>query len=175
MDRLEYAIFTVLRLFRKTPLSRILNASASTHLFINCFKDFDKVNAVRGIFGDKTIEVLSNLKVDFTLFSGYMYVDSSNGHLVVSSRYLKTGDKIDIYLDLIHELFHVKQFLEGKDLFDQSYTYVERPTEIEAYRYTVTEAKRLGLSEKRICKYLRTEWMNDRDFKFLAKTVGVTC
>jgi len=175
MDRLEFAIFRVLRFFSKTPLSRILNAGASTHLFINCFKDFDKVNAVRGIFGDKTIEVLSNLKVDFTLFSGYMYVDSSNGHLVVSSRYLKTGDKIDIYLDLIHELCHVKQFLEGKDLFDQSYTYVERPTEIEAYRYTVAEAKRLGLSDKRICKYLRTEWMSDRDFKFLAKTVGVTC
>jgi hypothetical protein len=175
MDRLEYAIFRILRLFRKTPLSRIINAGASTHLFISCFKDFDKVKAVRGIFGDKTTEVLSNLKVDFTLFSGYMYVDSSNGHLVVSSRYLKTGDKIDIYLDLIHELCHVKQFLEGKDLFDQSYTYVERPTEIEAYRYTVHEARRLGLSDKRICKYLKTEWISDRDFKFLARTVGVTC
>jgi hypothetical protein len=175
MDRLEYAIFRILRLFRKTPLSRILNAGASTDLFINCFKDFDKVNAVRRIFGDKTTEVLSNLKVDFTLFSGYMYVDSSNGHLVVSSRYLKTGDKIDIYLDLIHELCHVKQFLEGKDLFDQSYTYVERPTEIEAYRYTVQEARRLGLSNKRICKYLKTEWISDREFEFLAKTVGVTC
>jgi hypothetical protein len=175
MDRLEYAIFRILRLFRKTPLSRIVNAGASTHLFINCFKDFDKVKAVRGIFGDKTTEVLSNLKVDFTLFSGYMYVDSSNGHLVVSSRYLKTGDKIDIYLDLIHELCHVKQFLEGKDLFDQSYTYVERPTEIEAYRYTVQEARRLGLSDKVICKYLKTEWISERDFEFLAKTVGVTC
>jgi len=175
MDRLEYAIFRILRLFRKIPLSRILNAGASTHQFINCFKDFDKVNAVRGIFGEKTTEVLSNLKVDFTLFSGYMYVDSSNGHLVVSSRYLKTGDKIDIYLDLIHELCHVKQLLEGKDLFDQSYTYVERPTEIEAYRYTVTEARRLGLGDKRICKYLKTEWMSDRDFKFLAKNVGVRC
>ncbi|TRO49980.1 hypothetical protein E2P63_07330 [Candidatus Bathyarchaeota archaeon] len=175
MNRLEYTIFRILRLFRKIPLNRILNAGASTHPFISCFKDFDKVNAVRGIFGDKTTEVLSNLKVDFTLFSGYMYVDSSNGHLVVSSRYLKTGDKIDIYLDLIHELCHVKQFQEGKDLFDQSYTYVERPTEIEAYRYTVTEARRLGLSDKRICKYLKTEWMSDRDFKFLAKTVGVRC
>ena len=46
--------------------------------------------------GEKTTEILSKLKVDFTLFSGYMYVDSSNGHLVVSSRYLKTGNKIDI-------------------------------------------------------------------------------
>ncbi|MBN1357433.1 hypothetical protein JW988_01565 [Candidatus Bathyarchaeota archaeon] len=175
MDRLEYAMFRILRLFRKTPLNRILRAGASTHMFTDCFKDFDKVAAVRRIFGDKTTEVLSNLKVDFTLFSGYMYVDSSNGHLVVSSRYLKTGDKIDVYLDLIHELFHVKQFMEGRDLFDPRYSYVERPTEIEAYRYAVQEARRLGLTDKRICEYLKTEWINDRDFKFLANAVNVTC
>ena len=175
MDRLEYVMFRILRLFRKTPLNRILQAGASTYVFTECFKDFDKVDAVRGIFGEKTTEVLSNLKVDFTLFSGYMYVDSSNGHLVVSSRYLKTGNKLDIYLDLIHELCHVKQLMEGRELFDPNYSYVERPTEIEAYRYTVQEARRLGLSDERICEYLKTEWMSDRDFKFLAKTVNVKC
>jgi hypothetical protein len=175
MDRLEYAVFRIMRLFRRTPLSKILSAGASTSVFADCFKDFDKLDAVRGIFGEKTVEVLSNLKVDFTLFSGYMYVDSSNGHLVVSSRYLKTGDKIDIYLDLIHELYHVKQFMEGRELFDERYSYVERPTEIEAYRYTVQEARRLGLGDERIYKYLKTEWMNDRDLQFLAKAVNVTC
>ncbi len=175
MDRLEYTMFRILRLFRKTPLNRILRAGASTHVFTECFKDFDKVDAVQGIFGDETRAVLSNLKVDFTLFSGYMYVDSSNGHLVVSSRYLKTGNKIDIYLDLIHELCHVKQFREGRELFDPNYSYVERPTEIEAYRYTVQEARRLGLDDERIYKYLKTEWMSNRDLKFLAKAVNVTC
>jgi hypothetical protein len=175
MDRLEYTMFRILRLFRKTPWNRILRAGASTHVFTECFKDFDKVDAVQGIFGDETSEVLSNLKVDFTLFSGYMYVDSSNGHLVVSSRYLKTGNKIDIYLDLIHELCHVKQFMEGRELFDPNYSYVERPTEIEAYRYTVQEARRLGLDDERICKYLKTEWMSKRDLKFLAKAVNVKC
>jgi len=175
MDRLEYAMFRILRLFRRTPLNRILRAGASTRVFTDCFKDFDKVDAVQGIFGEKTAEVLSNLKVDFTLFSGYMYVDSSNGHLVVSARYLKTGDKIDIYLDLIHELCHVKQLMEGKELFDPQYSYVERPTEIEAYRYTVQEARRLGLGDERICKYLKTEWMSKRDLQFLAKAVNVTC
>ncbi len=175
MNRLEYAIFSILRLFRKTPLNRILRAGASTHMFVECFKDFDKVDAVRGIFGDKTAEVLSSLKVDFTWFGGYMYVDSSNGHLVVSSRYLKTGDKIDIYLDLIHELCHVRQLMEGKELFDPNYSYVERPTEIEAYRYTVQEARRLGLDDERICRYLKTEWMSDQDLKFLGNAVNVTC
>ena len=175
MDRLEYAIFRIIRLFRKTPLNKILNAGASTHMFMDCFKGFDEVAAVKGIFGIKTTEILSKLKVDFTLFSGYMYVDTSNGHLVVSSRYLRNGDKIDIYLDLIHELFHVKQFLEGKNLFDLRYSYVERPTEIEAYCYTVQEARRLGLSDKKICDYLKTEWISERELSLLAKVLNVKC
>jgi hypothetical protein len=174
MNQLEYIAFRTLRLFRKTPFSKILSASVSTRVFTDCFKNFDKVDAVRGIFGEKTAEVLQNLKVDLTWLSGYMYVDSSTGHLVISTRYLKNGDKVDIYLDLIHELCHVRQFMEGKELFDPQYSYVERPTEIEAYRYTIQEARRLGLSDERICEYLKTEWMSDRDLKFLAKAVNVT-
>jgi hypothetical protein len=104
---------------------------------------------------------------------GYMYVDGSDGHLVISKGYLNNGDKIDIYLDLIHELCHVKQFMEGKELFDPRYDYVDRPTEIEAYRYCIQEARRLGLSEERIRCYLWTEWMSEDDFKRLAKSVNV--
>lgn len=175
MNWLEYVVFRILRLFRKTPLNRILSAGTSTRAFADCFKNFDKVEAIRGIFGEKTAEVLQNLKIDHTLFSGYMYVDSSSGHLVISTRYLQRGDKIDIYLDLIHELYHVRQLMEGKELFDPRYSYVERPTEIEAYRYTVEEAKRIGLNDERICEYLKTEWMSDRDLELLAKTVNIKC
>ena len=175
MNQLEYFMFRVLRLFRRTPLNKMLNAGSSTCVFSDYFKNFEKLEAVKGIFGEKAAEVLRNLKVDLTRFSGYMYVDSSNGHLVVSTRYLNNGDKVDIYLDLIHELYHVRQFMEGKELFDPQYSYVERPTEIEAYRYTVQEARRIGLSDARICEYLKTEWISDRDLKFLAKAVDVTC
>lgn len=175
MDWLEYIVFRILRLFRRTPLNRLLNVGTSTCVFTDYFKNFDRVGAVREIFGEKTAEVLQNLKVNLSWFSGYMYVDSSNGQLVVSSRYLRSGDKVDIYLDLIHELCHVKQLMEGKELFDPRYSYVRRPTEIEAYRYTVQEARRLGLSDNRICEYLKTEWMNDRDIKFLAKTLNIKC
>jgi hypothetical protein len=175
MNQLEYIVFGILHLFRRTPLNRLLDIGSSTYTFTDCFKNFDKVDAVRGIFGEKTEEVLRNLKVDITRFSGYMYVDGSSGHLVVSARYLKNGDKVDIYLDLIHELCHVKQFMEGKELFDHRYSYVERPTEIEAYRYAVQEARRLGLSDKRICEYIETEWMSHKDLQFLAKAVGVKC
>ena len=104
-----------------------------------------------------------------------MGVDNTDGHLMVNARYLNSGNKVDIYLDVIHELYHVKQFMEGKELFDARYEYIERPTEIEAYRYTVQEARRLGLSDERICQYLKTEWMSDSDLKRLAKALDVTC
>ena len=99
---------------------------------------------LRGIFGEKTDEVLSHLTVELSWVMGYMYVDGSDGHLVISKGYLNTGDKTDIYLDLIHELCHVKQFMEGKELFDPRYDYVDRPTEIEAYRYCDSRGKTSG-------------------------------
>jgi hypothetical protein len=140
--------------------------------FTDYFKDFEKVKAVKGIFGEKTEEVLSKLKVEFTWF-GYMGVDNSDGHLMVNERYLNNGNRTDIYLDVVHELCHVKQWMEGRELFDPNYDYVDRPTEVEAYRYTVHEAKRLGLSEGQILTYLKTEWMSERDLKRLVKNIGV--
>jgi hypothetical protein len=174
MPTVEYVIFRILRLFRKLPVN-VLGIGNTTKIFAEYFKDFDKVNAVRGIFGEKTTEILSHLKVELSWLGGYMYVDGSDGHLVISKGYLNTGNKVDIYLDLIHELCHVKQFMDGRELFDGRYSYVDRPTEIEAYRYTVQEARRLGLAEERICHYLRTEWMSENDFRRLAKAVNVSC
>jgi len=147
-----------------------------TYPFTDYFKGFERVEAVREIFGEKTEEVLSNLKVEFAGMRGYMGVSNEDGHLLVSALYLKNGDIIDIYLDIIHELVHVKQkILEGKELFDDRFSYVERPTEIEAYRHAVEEARRLGLSEERIYRYLRTEWMSDEEMERLAKAMKLKC
>ena len=168
---LEYALFRLFRTARKLHLGKIVRFGSSTQPFLDYFKGFDKVEAVKGIFGDKTEEILRKLKVEFTWFGGYMFVDSTDGHLVINSRYLETGDKIDIYLDLVHELCHVKQFMEGRELFDPRYSYVDRPTEIEAYAYTVKEARRLGLSDERICTYLQTEWMTKQDLEKLANAI----
>jgi hypothetical protein len=146
-----------------------------TYLFTDYFKGFEKVEAVRGIFGKNTDAVLGNLRVEFAGMRGYMGVSNVDGHLLISTLYLKKGDMVDIYLDIIHELVHVKQFMEGKELFDDRFSYEERPTEIEAYRHAVEEARRLGLSDARICNYLKTEWMTDEEFKRLAETVNVDC
>ena len=143
--------------------------------FMDYFKGFEKVEAVRGIFGEETDKVLSELKVEFAGTRGYMGVSETDGHLIIGAHYLNEGDIVDIYLDIIHELVHVKQFMEGKELFDSDYTYIERPTEVEAYRYAIKEARRLGLSDERLCEYLKTEWMSDDDFERLAKTVGAKC
>jgi hypothetical protein len=145
----------------------------SMHRFTDFFKGFENVAAVKEVFGEDTEKVLKSLMVEFAGIRGYMGVNESDGHLIIGARYLNEGRMIDIYLDVIHELVHVKQFLDGRELFDSDYSYVERPTEVEAYRHAVKEAKRLGMNDDRICEYLKTEWMSDDDLQRLAKTVGV--
>ena len=172
MNPLEYFAFMIFRVLRRLHLARLIRIGSKRN-FADYFKGFDKVEAVRGIFGVKTDEVLRNLKVEFMGLFGYMGVDNSDGHLLVNVRYLKEGDKTDVYLDVIHELCHVKQYMDGKELFDGRYEYVDRPTEVEAYRYTVKEARRLGLGDERILQYLKTEWMSDEDLKRLAGHVGI--
>jgi len=143
------------------------------HPFTRYFKGFENVAAVREIFGEKTETVLDNLMVEFAGIRGYMGVSEVDGHVIIGARYLNEGNTLDIYLDIIHELVHVRQFMEGKELFDSDYAYIERPTEVEAYCRAVKEARRLGMDDGRICEYLKTEWMSDEDLQRLAKTVGV--
>lgn len=167
-------MFRMLRLARRLHINRTILISGPPQSFSEYFRGFEEVEAVKRIFGEKTEEVLRNLKVEFT-WAGYMGVNPSNGHIMVNSNYLNNGNAVDVYLDVIHELVHVKQCMEGKELFDSRYGYTERPTEVEAYRNAVEEARRLGLKDERICLYLKTEWMSDSDLRRLAKTLGVKC
>ena len=173
VDWRELVMLKAMRTLGALRLQKLLRAQVSAQSFADFFKGFEKLKAVREIFGDKTEQVLRNLKVEFTWVNGYMWINNTNGHLVISSRYLNEGNKTDIYLDLIHELVHIRQHLEGKELFDDNYNYVDRPTEIEAYEITVKEARNLGLSDKRICEYLKTEWITDDELKRLAETLSV--
>ncbi len=170
-DLFEEVAFRILRIFRRLHLTRLVQIGP-TRRFADYFKGFENVKAVRGIFGEDTERVLRNLKVEFMGF-GYMGVDNNTGHLLANPRYLKNGDRIDIYLDIVHELCHIKQWLDGKELFDTNYSYVDRPTEIEAYLYTVQEAKRLRLSDQRILEYLKTEWITNSELQRLAKATGI--
>src|SRR5207245_9434485 len=82
--------------------------------FLDHFKGFENVDAVRGIFGPRTKPVLRGLKVEF--FSskwGYMGVSDEDGHLVVSTHYLRTGNRRDICLDVVHGRVDVRQLRDG--------------------------------------------------------------
>lgn len=103
----------------------------------------------------------------------YMHVNDEDGSLVVGMKYLHDADERYLYLDIIHELIHVKQYLEGKELFDEEYSYADRPTEIEAYQYTVEEGRRLGMTEQEIAQYLQVEWMTKKEFARMLETLRV--
>jgi hypothetical protein len=151
------------------------NAKITLFPFTDYFRGFDRVDAVKRIFGRSTPSVLKNLKVEF--FSsrfGYMGVSDEDGHLLISTHHLQNAEEAVLYLDIVHELFHVKQFMDGKKLFLDEFEYVDSPVEIEAYRATVDEAGRIGMSTKDITEYLKVEWVNDEAHKRLVKTLGLS-
>jgi len=144
------------------------------HDFTEFFKGFEEIPAVRSIFGVETGKVLKGLKVEF--FSskfGYMGVSDEDGHLIVSAYYLREGELVSKYLDVVHELVHVRQFMEGKPLFDENYEYYNRPTELEAYKLAIAEGRRLGMSDKELFDYLKVDWMDEDEVRKLAKNLGV--
>ena len=149
------------------------NVSVKTYPFTDYFKGFEEVEAAKQIFGDKTAEVLRNLRVEFYSGRGCMSFSDVDGHIRVNANYLNNGDVTDLYLDIIHELVHVKQFMEGKKIFSKNLIHVDRYMEIEACRHAVDEARRLGLSDEQIFEYLRTDWMREEDLRKLAKALNV--
>lgn len=103
----------------------------------------------------------------------YMFVKNEDATIVIGLNHLKKSDSKILYLDIIHELVHVKQQRTGRDLYDKSYSYVDRPTEIEAYDVAVKEAKRMGMNDKEIIDYLFVEWITPQEHKRLASHVGL--
>jgi hypothetical protein len=157
-----------------SPDIRIIrDVESGTHPFGAIFWGFDKLLAVKQVFGSKTADVLKNLRVEVFPRRGYMGVSDEDGHIFASQSYIREGEEWSVYLDIVHELVHVRQFKEGKNLFDDAYSYVDRPTEIEAYRVTVEEARRIGLKEMEIYEYLEVPWVSKEELERLARSCGV--
>lgn len=160
--------------YKIDPFVQIVrNTDSGTFNFKQIFIGFEKLEAVKSIFGEKTDAVLSKLKVEVFPRKGFMGVSDEDGHIFASKYYIHEGDIWSVYLDTVHELVHVRQFFEGKNLFDPAFSYVERPTEIEAYRLGVIEARRIGLSEQEIFDYLEVPWITKADHVRLATTCNV--
>ncbi len=103
----------------------------------------------------------------------YMYVDDGDKTLVACRQHISDSDLKTVYLDFVHELVHMFQLYDCRELFDRTLSYVERPTEIEAYTLTVKEGRRIGMTEMDIFDYLRVDWISEDDHRKLARTVGV--
>lgn len=143
--------------------------------FTRFFRGFERVPLVQELFGRRAADVLAGVKVEF--FSarwGYMGTSDVDGHLLISSHHLATSDFRTIYLDLVHELCHVRQFRRGKPLFYPKLSYVDAPSEIEAYRLTVKEGRRVGMTDADLLDYLKVEWISPAEHRRLARRTGVS-
>jgi hypothetical protein len=139
------------------------------------FMGLEDSEVIQSLFGgrERAAETLRNLRVKLDDSAEYMYVNDADGSIIVRGEYLRSASENLLYLDIIHELVHVKQYREGRNLFDSNYSYVERPTELEAYKITLDEARKIGMTEEEIEDYLHVEWITKKEHKKLAKTLGV--
>ena len=118
-------------------------------------------------------KILKHLKLRVETKDTGLWLDRDTGTICVGQKHLATARLEFLYLDAVHVLVHVRQFLEGKELYDQAFEYVERPTELEAYRVTVDEARALGLKEEEILRYLRMDAADDSELGKLMEKIGV--
>lgn len=143
--------------------------------FERYFRGFAKIPPIQQLFSSEAGKVLRGLKVEF--FSGrfgYMSTSDEDGHLLINRHHLQTSPYRTVYLDLVHELCHVKQFRDGKPLFYPKLSYVDAPSEIEAYRFTADEGRRIGMSERELFDYLHTFWLTPAEHRRLARHAGVS-
>jgi hypothetical protein len=103
--------------------------------------------------------LLREAKVQVLPIPGYAFINVRKPSIVLSWFYLKRGRDRDLYLDLLHELTHLRQLSEGAELWDKQFDYVDRPTEIEGYAVAVEEGIRLGMSEEEVLEHLHNPWM----------------
>jgi len=163
---LDETVVTVPRVNRKIR--------AGKYPILDVFPGLDGSKAFRNLFDDGLRErVLRECQIHVVAEDMYMYIDDEAGNVVAGLGYLKTGEERIVYLDVLHELTHIRQWHAGKELWDRRYNYVDRPTEIEAYQVAVEEARRLGMTDREIADYLRVEWTSREEHERLCQHLGV--
>jgi hypothetical protein len=131
--------------------------------FTDYFQGFERVGAVRKVFGDETEAVLARLKIGFISNRRmYMGIRDDDGNVAVGTYHLRHSTTRVLYLDVVHELFHIGQWMRDKEWFTREHEkfmgnfslYYASPLEVPAYAHTVREAERLGMTRREITKYL---------------------
>ena len=142
---------------------------------VKVFPGLDRDAHFRRLFDNDGLRetVLKDTLIHLIPEDAYAYIDDEEGHVVVGLYYLQSGEERTLYLDILHELVHIRQWHEGKKLWDRRYNYVDRPTEVEAYKFAVEVARKLGMSDREIADYLRVEWTSREEHERLCRRLGV--
>jgi len=109
----------------------------------------------------------------FAKAAGWEPVTSASDCIVVGRRHLSRSPSITLYLDILHELFHVFQRRAGRELWDISNGYAGSPTELEAYAFAISEARRLGATDRYLRTYLEVDWIDKKEHARLVRNLGV--
>jgi len=148
---------------------------AGVYKITDVFPGIRKEPILSEIFGgEKMIDEVSEA-TDINIIDAphYMNVNNENGTINVGLGHLRNSDDEVLYLDIIHELCHVRQQREGAVLYRRDIPYVDWPTEIEAYEITVKVARRMGMTDREIENYLYVEWASPQDNAKMAKRLKV--
>jgi hypothetical protein len=107
--------------------------------------------------------------------AGFRMVESRDDEVVVARSHLVNSPLMDVYLDVIHEFLHILQRKQGRALWlGRKIPYVDRPTEVEAYAFSVAEARRLGVPDSYLREYLRVTWVSRAEYLRLLRHLGVS-
>lgn len=104
---------------------------------------------------------------------GWKPVTSSSDCIVIGRTHISKSPAITLYLDILHELYHVFQRRAGRELWDISNGYAGSPTELEAYAFALQEARRLGATDQYLRKYLEVDWIDQKEHARLLRNLGV--
>ena len=169
-------------------------AAAGRHPLLEVFRGLEETVPFRKYPGDDD-EILATAHgtwVEIAPGPGYMYVapprtppeiraagfrmvETSDDVIVVGQSHLKNSPRMYVYLDIIHEFLHILQRKRGRVIWPRaSLSYVDRPTEIEAYSFSIAEARRLGVSDPYLRKYLHAPWATRSENLRLLRNVGVS-
>jgi len=106
--------------------------------------------------------------------AGFRMEESLEDVIVVARSHLQNSPRMDVYLDVIHEFLHILQRKQGREIWPgRKIPYVDRPTEIEAYAYSVAEARRLGVPDSYLREYLQVPWVRKAEYRRLLRHLGV--
>lgn len=108
-------------------------------------------------------QLLDAAFVEIAEGEGFCFVnveDCESPVIILFESYYILGNQLDLYIDLAHELTHLRQHIEGKELWDPEFHYVDRPTEIEGYAVAVEEGIRLGMTEEQVMQHLSNPWLS---------------